>query len=114
MIQIDIDIPKTCDDCPFHIYHSNKNYVCVATPLFYPMNLANYKYGRKDFCPLKEVPQEPILDKLRAKMEEISSNMNPEDEWDYGYKAGVEDLIQFLDHDLKEPKAECEAEDGEV
>lgn len=26
----------------------------------YPMNLANYKDGRKDFCPLKEVTQEPI------------------------------------------------------
>lgn len=60
MIQIDIDIPKTCDDCSFHVYHSGKNYVCVATPLFYPMNLANYKDGRKDFCPLIEVTQEPI------------------------------------------------------
>lgn len=59
MIQIDMDMPKTCDDCPFHIYHSGKNYVCVATPLFYPMNLANYKDGRKDFCPLIEVAQEP-------------------------------------------------------
>lgn len=59
MIQIDMDIPKTCDDCPFHIYHSGKKYVCVATPLFYPMNLANYKDGRKDFCPLKEIAQEP-------------------------------------------------------
>lgn len=59
MIQIDMNIPKTCDDCSFHIYHSGKNYVCVATPLFYPMNLANYKDGRKDFCPLIEVPQEP-------------------------------------------------------
>lgn len=72
MIQIDIDIPKTCDDCPFHIYHSDKNYVCVATPLFYPMNLANYKGGRKDFCPLKEVPQEPVLNKIRAEIEQRS------------------------------------------
>ena len=53
-----------------------------------------------------------ILNKLRAKMEEISSNMNPEDEWDYGYKAGVEDLIQFLNQDLIEPKAESEEENG--
>ena len=45
-------------------------------------------------------------------MEEISSNMNPEDEWDYGYKAGVEDLIQFLNQDLIEPKAESEEENG--
>ena len=65
MIQIDMDIPKTCDDCPFHRYHSGKNYVCVATPLFYPMNLTNYKDGRKDFCPLKEASQEPILDKVK-------------------------------------------------
>ena len=71
MIQIDIDIPKTCDDCPFHIYHSGKDYVCVATPLFYPMNLANYKDGRKDFCPLKEVSQEPILDKINELIEPL-------------------------------------------
>ena len=70
MIQIDMNIPKTCDDCPFHIYHSGKNYVCVATPLFYPMNLANYKDGRKDFCPLIEVVQEPVLDKIRAEIEQ--------------------------------------------
>lgn len=63
----------------------------------------------------KDVPNNnagEILNKLRAKMEEISSNMNPEDEWDYGYKAGVEDLIQFLNQDLKEPKAESEEENG--
>ena len=63
----------------------------------------------------KDVPNNnagEILNKLRAKMEEISSNMNPEDEWDYGYKAGVEDLIQFLNQDLKEPKAESEEDNG--
>ena len=74
MIQIDMDIPKTCDDCPFHIYHSGNNYVCVATPLFYPMNLANYEDGRKDFCPLKEVSQEPIIDKIRAEITAITIN----------------------------------------
>ena len=56
MIQIDMEMPKTCEDCPFHVYHSGGQYVCKATPLLYPMNLANYKDGRKDFCPLKEVP----------------------------------------------------------
>ena len=39
----DMDMPETCEDCPFHIYHSHYEYVCVATPMFYPMNLANSK-----------------------------------------------------------------------
>ena len=115
MIQIDIDIPKTCDDCPFHIYHSGKDYVCVATPLFYPMNLANYKDGRKDFCPLKEVSQEPILDKIRA---EINKNIEQEDfarsvfinkEKDYrkanqctGNLQAYEKVLDVIDNLLKE------------
>lgn len=51
-----MEMPKTCVECNFHRYHSLGEYVCVATPLLYPMNLANYKCGRKDFCPLVEVP----------------------------------------------------------
>ena len=55
-ILIKMEMPKTCVECNFHRYHSLGEYVCVATPLLYPMNLANYKCGRKDFCPLIEVP----------------------------------------------------------
>lgn len=50
-------LPETCDDCEFHVYHSNREYVCVATPLFYPMNLGNSKGIRKDWCPLVELPE---------------------------------------------------------
>ena len=50
-------MPETCDDCQFHRYHSHYEYVCVATPLFYPMNLANSKNIRKDWCPLVELPE---------------------------------------------------------
>ena len=52
-----MDMPETCEECSFHCYHSDGKYVCVATPLFYPMNLANSKGIRKDFCPLVEVPE---------------------------------------------------------
>lgn len=48
-------MPETCDDCPFHVYHSHYEYVCKATPMFYPMNLANSNGIRKDWCPLVEV-----------------------------------------------------------
>lgn len=48
----DMEMPETCGEFRFHIYHSCNQYICVATPLFYPFNLANYKDGRKDFCPL--------------------------------------------------------------
>lgn len=53
----DMKMPETCEDCNFHRYHSHYEYVCVATPLFYPMNLANSKGIRKDWCPLVEVPE---------------------------------------------------------
>lgn len=51
-----MEMPETCDECKFHCYHSDGKYICVATPLFYPFNLANSKGRRKDFCPLVEVP----------------------------------------------------------
>ena len=116
MIQIDMEMPKTCDDCPFHIYHSGKNYVCVATPLFYPMNLANYKDGRKDFCPLKEVSQEPVLNKIREQMKDYlrgveitlevlieNDPLRPKME---GAKSTLEECLELID------KAESEETDG--
>ena len=52
----DMEMPESCEDCKSHCYHSNREYVCMATPLLYPFNLANSKGRRKDFCPLVEVP----------------------------------------------------------
>ena len=52
----DMEMPETCDECKFHCYHSDGEYVCAATPLLYPFNLANSKGIRKDWCPLVEVP----------------------------------------------------------
>lgn len=105
MIQIDIDMPKTCDDCPFHIYHSGRNYVCVATPLFYPMNLANYKGGRKDFCPLKEVSQEPFINKpcvssgvCEHDKNKMLDNIRAEIE---NYKLSEDELIEMDEDSVK-------------
>ena len=61
---IDMDMPKSCEDCRFHQYHSGRDYVCIATPMFYPFNLANYKDGRKDFCPLKSTDE--MIDEIKA------------------------------------------------
>lgn len=49
-------MPETCDECPCHHYHSAGRYVCEATPMFYPWNLANTKGIRKEWCPLVELP----------------------------------------------------------
>ena len=49
-------MPETCDECPCHHYHSAGKYVCEATPMFYPWNLANTKGIRKEWCPLVELP----------------------------------------------------------
>ena len=53
----DMEMPETCEECPFHVYHSHYEYVCKATPMLYPMNLANCKGIRKDWCPLSEAPE---------------------------------------------------------
>lgn len=65
----DMSMPETCDDCPFHVYHSHHEYVCKATPMLYPMNLANSKGIRKDWCPLVEVktPHGRLIDEDEAK-----------------------------------------------
>lgn len=67
----DMHMPETCEDCEFHRYHSHNEYVCIATPLFYPMNLANTKGIRKDFCPLVELPDKhgDLIDRNDLKKE---------------------------------------------
>ena len=53
MIQIDIDMPTNCADCPvFNAYDMEDGY-CRQTLEFIPMKTFNDK--RLDNCPLKEV-----------------------------------------------------------
>lgn len=70
----DMEMPETCEHCPFHVYHSRGEYVCRATVMLYPMNLANSKGIRKDWCPLSEVP-EPCEDKLKKIADALSEKM---------------------------------------
>ena len=56
MIQIDIDMPTNCADCPvFNAYDMEDGY-CGQTLEFIPMKTFNDK--RLDNCPLKEVKNE--------------------------------------------------------
>lgn len=75
-----IGMPETCDDCQFHRYHSRGEYVCVATPMFYPMNLANSKGIRKDWCPLVELPEKHgrliDADELKTAFPRCDNNMD--------------------------------------
>lgn len=69
MIQIDMDMPKACNKETYR----NGHYVYEHCKLFETCNKAvlfrkNYK---PDNCPLKEVPQEPILDKIRAEIAQM-------------------------------------------
>ena len=72
-----MEMPETCEDCEFHRYHSNREYVCIATPLFYPMNLANSKGIRKDFCPLEEVPECEDAISRQAAIDALQNNRFP-------------------------------------
>lgn len=74
-----MDMPESCEECSFHCYHTAGKYVCLATPMFYPMNLANNKGIRKDWCPLIEVPAPHgrliDADALIARMESDAEQM---------------------------------------
>lgn len=76
----DMNMPETCDDCKFHRYHSYGEYVCVATPMFYPMNLANSKGIRKDWCPLVALPEKHGRlidgDELKTALPRCDNNMD--------------------------------------
>ena len=75
----DMAMPETCEECNFHCYNGNGEYICVATPMFYPFNLANSKGIRKDWCPLVEVPAPHgrliDADALIARMESDAEQM---------------------------------------
>lgn len=105
----DMEMPETCDECEFHCYHSYGEYVCVATPLLYPFNLANSKGIRKDWCPLVEVPAPHgrliDADALIARMESDAEQME-------------EPIAQMFTYaainDVKHSETVIEAEDGDA
>ena len=72
-------MPKTCEDCQFHRYHSHHEYVCVATPLFYPMNLANSEGIRKDWCPLVDLGKHGDL----IDADELKKEFPKDTDWEY-------------------------------
>ena len=81
----DMDLPETCEDCRFHQYHSRNEYVCIATPLLYPWNLANYKDGRKDFCPLKSA------DEMLSNVENVETDG---DAWELALRDEIIEIIR--------------------
>ena len=52
-----------------------------------------------------------ILTELHLKMEELGDDLDPTEDWDYGYKSGVEDMIQLLDERIDKLKGESDAQE---
>ena len=52
-----------------------------------------------------------MLTDLHLKMEELGDDLNPTEDWDYGYKSGVEDMIQLLDERIDKLKGESDAQE---
>lgn len=59
MIQIDMEMPKSCSVCPMR-------HTCKVSDEWDEFDYCCN--GRLEGCPLKEVSQEPILDKIRAEI----------------------------------------------
>lgn len=101
----DMEMPETCDDCPFHVYHSHYEYVCKATPMLYPMNLANTKGIRKEWCPLIEQEDAPTIEP-EPKWIPCSDRLPEYNEvvltWD-GHMFCIEKRIPYIRDDDGEP-----------
>ena len=52
-----------------------------------------------------------MLTELHIRMEEIGDDLDPTEDWDYGYKSGVEDMIQLLDERIDKLKGESDAQE---
>jgi hypothetical protein len=109
----DMEMPETCEDCQFHRYHSHYEYVCVATPLFYPMNLANSEGIRKEWCPLVSVP-EPHGRLIDADMLIKFVEDRYEITWESDcYEGGIKDACSDILEKIDTMPTVIEAEDGE-
>lgn len=112
MIQIDMDIPKDCNGCPFAVTGNGEYFFCCFD-VEKEVDMDS-DYRRKD-CPLKEVSQEPVLNKIREQMKDYlrgveitlevlveNDPLRPKME---GAKSTLEECLELID------KAESEAAD---
>lgn len=100
------EMPHNCYDCDLHNYHE-----CDLTGESIEEDYCWNGDSREKHCPLREVEAIPkdqyeqrlkadlaaILTELHIEMEEVGDDLCPVEDWDYGYKSGVEDMIQLLD-----------------
>lgn len=94
---IDCEYPLTTDDKQA-IYDT-----LVDVVYKYQLMQPGYKRLKADFI--------TILTELHLKMEELGDDLDPTEDWDYGYKSGVEDMIQLLDERIDKLKGESDAQE---
>ena len=113
-------MPHNCYDCDLHNYHE-----CDLTSESIEEDYCWNGDSREKHCPLREVEAIPkdqyeqrlkadmvaVLTELHLKMEEIGDDLYPTEDWDYGYKSGVEDMIQLLDERIDRLKGESDAQE---
>ena len=114
----DFDMPYNCYDCELHNYHE-----CNLTSESIEDDYCWNGDSREKHCPLIEaIPKADyetrlkadlvaILTELHLKMEELGDDLDPTEDWDYGYKSGVEDMIQLLDERIDKLKGESDAQE---
>lgn len=92
------ELPKTCDDCPFCVCHSDLRDFCVASEEHFktPFDMRHEK------CPLIEINLISELEKIRAEiLKEYPCGNNPKDKT-IGY--GIHIALEFLDKYISELK----------
>jgi len=70
MIQIDMEMPDSCYNCELHNYH-----FCDLTKTCIVHNWNDST--RAGDCPLKEVPENSVLEDIKAKIRHFMFEVNP-------------------------------------
>lgn len=106
MIQIDMDIPKDCNGCPFAVTGNGEYFFCCFD-VEKEVDMDS-DYRRKD-CPLKEVSQEPVLDKIKAEiLENAFTVVNPYNTYKYINVLDLRSIEKIID------KYKAESEETDV
>ena len=71
MIQIDMEMPNSCYDCPFKKNYRNNDFgihcECELDDDYRTINIL--EHSKPQWCPLKEVPDKSVLEDIKDEIE---------------------------------------------
>ena len=99
-----------CDNCSLCYEQGTMGEQKMAL-LFAVDAMRQYQLMQADYENRLKAYMVAMLTELHIRMEEIGDDLDPTEDWDYGYKSGVEDMIQLLDERIDKLKGESDAQE---